>query len=132
MRGKHRLIRRDDGSPTRKRRLDRVERRSIGAADQFDENVDVRGGGKLGWIGEIESAAEIDPPVALAPRAIGRHSEVAPHPHSQSRAAPVKKANQARPDNPETGDAQAKRVRHLLLAPPLGEPDFERLIPKSQ
>jgi hypothetical protein len=37
---------------------------------------------------------------------------------------PLKKLNETRPDHPETGDAQAKRVRHLLLAPPCGELDF--------
>src|ERR1700677_2933785 len=42
---------------------------------------------------------------------------------------PLKKPNETRPDDPETGDAQAKRVRHLLLAPPCGELDFERNVP---
>src|ERR1700678_1379556 len=42
---------------------------------------------------------------------------------------PLKKPNETRPDHPETGDSQAKRVRHLLLAPPRGELDFERSVP---
>ncbi len=45
---------------------------------------------------------------------------------------PLKKPNETCPDHPETGDAQAKRVRHLLLAPPRGELDFERSVPSSR
>ena len=58
-------------SPTRKRGLDGVERDALGAADQFDENVDVCGGRKLRGVGEVSSAAKIDPAVVLTSRAEG-------------------------------------------------------------
>ena len=41
MRGEHRLVGGDDGQRRAQAPPHRVERRSIGAADQFDENVDV-------------------------------------------------------------------------------------------
>ena len=47
VRREHRLIRGDDGDAARKRGLDGVQRDPFGAADQLDENVDIRGGCKL-------------------------------------------------------------------------------------
>ena len=44
VRREHRLIRGDDGSPARQRGFDGVESNSLGAADQFNENVDVTRG----------------------------------------------------------------------------------------
>ena len=57
--------------PPRKRGLDGVERDPFGAADQFDENVDVCGGRKLRGVGEVSRLAKIDPAVALTSRAEG-------------------------------------------------------------
>jgi hypothetical protein len=102
---------------------------ALGAADQFDENVDVGGAGKLRCVGEVDCVAEIDSPVALAAGAIGDQREIAPRPRRHGGGLPQKKPNQARADHPETGDAQAKRVRHLLLAPPRGDLDSRRPVP---
>ena len=132
VRREHRLVRRDDGDPTRKRGLDGVERDPFGAADQLDENVDVCGRRKLRRVGEVSSAAKIDPPVVLTSRAEGGDRQAAPRPLGQAGVLSLKKPNEARPDHPETGDAQAKRVRHLLLAPPCGDLDFERNVPSSR
>ena len=71
MRREHRLVGGDDGSPARKRGLDGVESDSLSAANQFDENVDVCGGGKLRGAGEVSSAAKIDPAVVLTSCAEG-------------------------------------------------------------
>ena len=71
VRREHRLICSDDGSPTRKRSLDGVERDSLSAADQLDENVDVSGAGQLRSTGEVSSAPKIDAAVVLTPSAEG-------------------------------------------------------------
>ena len=132
MRGEHRLIRGDDRNSARKRGLDGVECDAIGAADQFNEKVNVGGGGKRLWIGEISSLAEVDSPVAFPPRAVRDHRKVASRSHDQPGVLALKKPNEACPHHPETGDTQAKRVRHCLLAPPRGELDFERSVPSSR
>ncbi len=80
VRREHRLIRRDDGSSPRKRGLDGVERDTVGAADQFDENVDVCGGRKLRSVREVSRRAKIDPAVVLTSRAEGGDRQAAPHP----------------------------------------------------
>ena len=103
MRGEHRLVRCDDGRPARQRGLDGVERDALGAADQFDENVDVGGGGKLRCVGEVDRAAEIDPPVILCG---GRYRRPA-----RIRALPASPLRHIAAEEAEPGSSRPPRDR---------------------
>ena len=127
VRREHRLIGRNDRYTARERGLDRVQRRSFRSADQFDENVDIGGSGKLRCAGEVDSVAKVDPPTALAARAIGDDCVFSPRARGEPGPLPLQKTNEAGPDHADTGDAQTKRLRHSVLAPPSTNPDGERL-----
>ena len=66
------------GQPARKRRRSRRIGWPVGAADQFDEEVDIRRGGERDGIVEEGRAAEIEAAVAAAARADGDDRDVPP------------------------------------------------------
>ena len=116
MRGQHRLVGGDDREAARQRRLDRFVCDAVGAADQFDQDVDFGGGGHRRRIFEEARAAEIEPALTPMAHAIGRKNALSAHARGESAALPLQKLNEAASDHAEAGYAQAQRLCHNVLA----------------
>ncbi len=111
--GDHRLVGGDDADAAPQRRLGRLESRPIGAADQFDEKVDVIGGRERGRIVEKRHAAEVDATVAGAvARGDRRHDDLAAGAAGKRRLSPLQQPHKACANDAEAGDSDAQRFRH--------------------
>ena len=108
-----RLIGRDDMLLGCERSFDRLARRPLVAADQFDEDVDGAVDGELRRIVEPLVGAEIDA-AALRP-VTGRYSrylELAAQALGEARAVRLEEVEQTGTDGAQAGHSQSQRFIH--------------------
>ena len=115
MRRQHRLVRGDDMQAAPEGGFHRLESRAVGAADEFDEQVDFAAGGQLNRIGEEGRAVE---PEAAIPVRAGAHAgddDVSPGADAQIRRDAPQQRHQRGADYAEASDADSQGfgvVRH--------------------
>src|SRR5271170_782487 len=133
MLGDQRLVGGDDRTTLFERGLDRVIGDAVGAADQFDEEIDRLRRGERNRIIKESDAIEIDAAVAasIASRD-GGHNDRPARAVRQGLALTLQQPHQAGADNAEAGDADAQNFRHedrpfwlRRLVPDLAEPGKE-------
>jgi hypothetical protein len=84
----------------------------VGAADQFDEDVDRRGRRERDRLGEEGNPAEIDAAIARRPRADCGDGDLASGPTLQRLPLPAQQRDQRRADDAEARDSDTQWFRH--------------------
>ena len=117
MRGEQRLVRGDDGLAMRQRRFDADPRRTLGAADQLDEKVDVGRSRQRHGVGEKRAAADLGVAllVGIAHRH-GRHDDLAAGARGERVRLSRQEPRDGSANRADTGDADAQCFRHGYLS----------------
>ena len=107
MRGEHRLVGGDDGQPALEGRRDGLIGRAVGAADQFDKEIDLAFLGEFDRIGEKVDLVRPEPAVAIRARADRRDVDIAACALVEIGPKPLQQARQRAADHADSGDADS-------------------------